>query len=189
MFALGYKYCKVSFPVLEGYLALARLAETSGDWPRQEAMLRQAAEAGPSQYRPRITLVQFLLARGQMEAAREQAAIAMNIDTTRVESYTVLAAAYAWRGQKNELATLLTAADRQVPDDLSPRYRAAEVLFSSGRDLDGAQRYFRRYLDAEPEGNAPTWPDARGKLELVLAKRREFSGTSAVPAPGSGPAR
>jgi tetratricopeptide (TPR) repeat protein len=134
-------------------------------------------------------LAQFLLARGQMAAAREQAAFAMNIDSTRVDSYTVLAAVYAFRGQQNELAALLTAADRQVPDDLSPYFRAAEVLLSSGRDLDGARRYFRRYLDAEPEGNAPTWPDARGKLDLVLAKRKEISGTSALPAPGSAPAR
>jgi len=174
---------------VEGYLGQARVAEANGDWPRQEAMLRKAVEAGRSQYRARIALAQFLLARGQMDAAREQAAIAMNIDSTRVDSYTVLAELYAWRGQKNELEALLTAADRQVPDDLSPYFRAAEVLLSEGRELDRAQRYFRRYLAAEPEGNAPTWPDARGKLELVLAKRREFSGTSAVPAPGSGPAR
>jgi len=174
---------------VEGYLAQARLAEASGDWPRQEAMLRHAVEAGPSQYWARVALAQFLLARSQMDAAREQAAIAMNIDNTRVDSYTVLAELYAYRGQKNELEALLTAADRQVPDDLSPCYRAAEVLSSAGRDLDGAQRYFGRYLGAEPEGNAPTWPDARGKLELVLAKRKEISGTSAVPALGSGPAR
>jgi len=174
---------------VEGYLAQARLAEASGDRSRQEAMLRKAADARPSQYWPRVALARFLLARGQLEAAREQAAIAMNIDSTRVDSYTVLAAVYAWRGQKNELEALLTAADRQVPDDLSPCYRAAEVLLLSGRDLDGAQRYFRRYLGAEPEGNAPTWPDARGKLDLVLAKRKEISGMSAAPAPGSGPAR
>jgi len=174
---------------VEGYLAQARLAEASGDCPRQEAMLRQAIEAGPSPYRPRIALAQFLLARGQIEAAREQAAIAMNIDSTRVDSYTVLAAVYASRGQRNELEPLLTAAERQVPDDLSPCYRAAEVLLSTGRDLDEAQRYLRRYLGAEPEGNAPTWPDARGKLELVLAKRKEISGMSAARAPGSAPAR
>jgi hypothetical protein len=87
------------------------------------------------------------------------------------------------------LEALLTAADRQVPDDLSPYYRAADVLSSAGRDLERAQQYFRRYLDAEPEGNAPTLPDARGKLAQVLAKRKEISATSALPAPGSGPAR
>jgi len=135
-----------------------------------------------------LALAQFVLARGQLEAAREQAVVVMNIDSTRVDSYTV-AAVDAYRGQKNELAPLLTSADRQVPDDLSPCYRAAEVLLSTGRDLDGAQQYFRRYLDAELQGNAPTWPDARGKLELVLAKRKEISGMSVAPAPGSGPAR
>ena len=174
---------------VQGYLAKARLAEASGDWPRQEAMLRQAVEAGPAQYRPRVALAQFLLLRGQREAAREHAAIAMNIDSTRVDSYSVLAAVYASGGQNNELEELLTAAARKIPDDLSPYYRAAETLLSEGRDLDRAQQYFRRYLSAEPEGNAPPHAEASGKLTQVLAKRKEVSGTSAAPVPSSGPAR
>jgi hypothetical protein len=107
----------------------------------------------------------------------------MNIDGTRVNTYSILAAVYAQRGMIAELDSVFATAEKRVPDDLSPYYRAAEVLLSKGQDLERAQRYFGRYLSAEPEGNTPTLAEARGKLD-VLAKTRSVSGTRATLGPG-----
>jgi lipopolysaccharide biosynthesis regulator YciM len=140
--------------VIHGYLAQARLAEAAGDRLRQESALRKAVEAGPSYYRARVALADFLLAHGYWEGARKEASVAESIDGTRVDAYNVLASVYAHRGELGELDALLAVAEKEVPDDLTPYYRAAEVLESTGQDLNRSQRYFRRYLSLEAEGNA-----------------------------------
>jgi tetratricopeptide (TPR) repeat protein len=169
---------------VQGYLAQARLAEAAGDLSRQETMLRRAVEAGPSQYRARVALAAFLLSRSNWELARQQAEIAVKIDDSRVDGYALLAASQAHLGQSSELDAVLATAEKHVPDDLSPYYRAAEGLLAGGLDLERAQRYLRRYLAAEPEGNAPTRSDARGKLERVLERIRSISETRGMPGPG-----
>ena len=168
---------------VEGSLAQARLAEAAGDHPRQESALRKAVQAGPSNYRARIALAEFLLARGDWEGARQQAEAARNITDNRVDTYSILATVYASRGMTNDLETLLAISEERVPDDLSPYFRAAEVLSSAGRDLGLAQRYFRRYLAGEPEGNAPTLAETRRKLAEVLAKSQPVSAIRGTPAP------
>jgi tetratricopeptide (TPR) repeat protein len=170
--------------VVQGYLAQARLAEAAGDRLRQESALRKAVEAGPSHYRARVALADFLLAHGYWEGARKEASIAESIDGTRVDAYNVLASVFAHRGELGELDALLAVAEKEVPDDLTPHYRAAEVLESTGQDLNRSQRYFRRYLSLEAEGNAPTLADARAKAAEVSARIGAISGTRASPGPG-----
>jgi tetratricopeptide (TPR) repeat protein len=164
---------------VQGYLAQARLAEVAGELSHEEAMLRKAVETGPSHYRARVALAAFLLSHGNGEAARQEAAVAEKIDSTRVDAYAVTAAANARLGHVSELESLVGTAEKQVPDDLSPYFRAAEVLLATGQELERAQRYLRRYMAAEPEGNAPSLSDARAKLEQVLAKTRSVTGTRA----------
>jgi len=169
---------------VEGELAQSRLADAAGDRSRQEAALRQAVEAAPANYRARIALARFLLSRADWEGARQQAVSAMNIDSTRVDTYSILATVYARRGMTNELEALLALAEKRSPDDLSPYFRAAEALSAIGHDLDRAQQYFRRYLAVEPEGNGPTAAEARGKLAEVLAKAKPVSAAHGRPGPG-----
>ena len=169
---------------VQGYLAQARLAEASGDAARQETMLRKAVEAGPSHYRARVALAAFLLQQKRWREAGEQAEIVVNIDAGRVDGYAILAGADANLGRMLELESVLTAAEKQVPDDLSPYYQAAYALLLQGQELDRAQRYFRRYLSAAPEGNTPTLSEAREKLEQVVAKTKVISGTRATLGPG-----
>lgn len=169
---------------VQGYLARARLSEAAGDPAHQEAMLRKAVEAGPRHYRARVALAAFWLSHGNWDAAAENAEIAAQINGSRVDAYALLAAVYAHRGQGGDLEATLAAAEKRVPDDLSPYYRAAEVLLAAGQDLARAERYFRRYLAAEPEGNAPSLADAGGKLEQAREKARAISATRATPGPG-----
>ena len=157
---------------VEGFAAQARLAEVAGDTARMEAMLHRAVDAGPSNYRARVALAGFAVAHGNLDEARRSAEAAVEIDGTRVDAYAVLARVHAMRGEMAQLEARLVAAERQVPDDLTPYYRAADALISEGREWDWAEQYLRRYLAAEPEGNAPTLAEARRKLEQILEKRK-----------------
>ena len=65
---------------------------------------------------------------------------------------------------------MLAQAEKAVPDDLTPYYEAGTVLLDEHSDLTRAERYFRKYLSQEPEGNEPRLAEARGQLGLVLEK-------------------
>lgn len=157
---------------VRGFSAQARLAEANGEIGKVDLILHKAVEAGPGSYRARVALAGWLLSHGNLEEARAQAAEAARTDGTRVDAYAVLAAVHAKRNQTGELEAVLATAEQQVPDDLLPCYRAAEALLASGQNLALAERYLRRYLAAEPEGNEPTLSEAHWKLGQVLERQR-----------------
>ena len=168
---------------VQGFAAQARLAEAGGQTGQMETMLRRAVAAGPGNYRARVALAAFLLAHANADEARTQAEEAIRADATRVDAYAVLAAARAQKGETGELETTLAAAERQVPDDLLPYYRAADTLLAESRDLTRAERYLQRYLAAEPEGNAPTLAEAQGILGKVREKLAAPNARRATPGP------
>lgn len=152
----------------QGFLAQSRLAQFEHDLARQELLLRRAVEAAPSKYKVRIALAQFYTKeRINWEAAAEKARAAIEIDPARVDGYSILAAAYAAQANWVELEATLTAADRNVPDDLTPHFRAAEVMIAAGKNFGAADADLRKYLAQEPEGNEPTLADARQKLAEI----------------------
>jgi len=157
----------------EGFSAQARLAALNGDGGQIERALLKAVEVAPANYRARIALAAFYEGpeSGRLHRAEQQARLAVKIDAGRADGYAILAGIYAARSQWAELDTLLAAAEREVPDDLVPDYRAAKALLGSSRGLDRAIVYFRKYLGAEPEGNRPTLSEAHWKLGLALEKR------------------
>jgi predicted Zn-dependent protease len=148
----------------QGFLAQARIAQFEHDPARQESLLRKAVEASPSKYKVRIALAQFSKERGNWDVAAENAHAAIEIDPTRADGYSILAAACAAQGKWPELETALEAADRNVPDDLTPLFRAAEAIIATGKNFAAAEADLHRYLAQEPEGNEPTLADARQKL-------------------------
>jgi len=163
----------------EGFLAQARLAEFDNESGALERLYLRAVESRPGRYRARIALSSFYLSSGHQDfqSAEKQAREAIKIDRTRVDAYAVLADIYASRAQWREMDSILAIADTDAPDDLLPHFRAADRVLASGRDLPRAELHFRRYLNAEPEGNAPTIEETRRKLGLVLQR------TSRAPAP------
>ena len=160
----------------DGFSALARLAAFHGDKGRVDELLRKAVEYRPASYRARMALATFYmsLGAGSLKGAEQQASEAARIDPGRVEAYAVLAQIYAARGQWADLDSILTTAEKEVPDDLVPHYRAAATLLESDRDLDRAITYFRKYIAAEPEGNQPRLAEAQSKLDLALEKKRGY---------------
>jgi tetratricopeptide (TPR) repeat protein len=155
---------------VEGHLAKARLAEFHGRNTETEAQLRQAAETRPWRYCARIALARFYLAPAHRNPAEAetQAKEAVKLDRGRVDAYAVLAEIYTDRHDWSELETVLTAAQRETPDDLTPHYRAADRLIAAGQDPARAERYLRIYLSQDPEGNAPGAAEAHWKLGLAL---------------------
>jgi hypothetical protein len=160
----------------EGLLAKARIASFDKQPALQESLLRKAAEAQPPSYRARIALAEFCLApeRTGLSAAEAAARDAIRLEPGRSDAYAVLAAVYADRGSWTELDAVLALAEREVPDDPYPQFRAAERLIATGRHLDRAERYLRAYLAEEPEGNRPTTAEANRQLEHVLDLRRRL---------------
>ena len=158
---------------IRGYLARARIDELSGgaQITTAEGLLRTAVQSAPRDYRAHITLAEFYLltTKNYMSAIQEaKAAIALAPDRSR--PYADLATVYA-RGQNwNELDELLTQAEKAVPEDLNPYYQAAKTLLLEGRDFDRAEKYFRKYLTQEPEGQQPPIAGAHWRLGLVLEK-------------------
>jgi tetratricopeptide (TPR) repeat protein len=152
----------------QGFLAQARIAQFYHDPARQEFLLRKAVEAAPSKYKIRIALSQFYTKeRVNWDAAVENAHAAIEIDPTRADGYSILAAAYAAQGKWPELEATLAAADQAVPDDLTPHFRAAEAAIAAGNNYAGAKADLHKYLSQEPEGNQPALADARQKLAEI----------------------
>ena len=82
----------------------------------------------------------------------------------------MLAAVLAHQKRIGELNQLLGDADRAVPDDLTPFFIAGRTLLLDGQDFDDAERYFRKYLTQEPEGNAPRHAFAHWRLGQLYQK-------------------
>jgi len=157
----------------EGFMAQAELTPAAA-----ESLYQRAIEARPHHYRARIALATFYLdpKHRNLAAAEEQAREAVRIDTERADAYAILARVYAESARWSDLDALLENAERAVPDDLVPYYRAAEALLESHRDPQRARHYFERYLSSPAEGNEPTLDDARRALASMNEGARRSEG-------------
>ena len=154
----------------EGYLAEARIAEFQKKPAAIEAALKQAAAVQPPSYRARIALARFYLepAHLSLEKAESPAKEALALDSTRIDAYNLLAEIYANRSDWNALDALLAQSTKEVPDDATPYFRAAERLLGAQREAARAERYLRTYLGQEPEGNEPRLSEAHWRLGHAL---------------------
>ncbi|HEV2496047.1 MAG TPA: tetratricopeptide repeat protein [Terriglobia bacterium] len=165
-----------------GNLAEARLAQQDKDTAaKQESWYLKALTAAPHNYEVLVDLAQFYGPDGrkQFDLAEKYAEQARKLEPGRVDAYAMLAYSDAARGRWPELERDLKAAEKNVPDDLSPYYQAGRALFERGDNPDPAgapsvltraESCFRKYLTQEPEGEAPTLAHAHWRLGLVLEK-------------------
>lgn len=156
--------------VAEGFLAKARIAEFQKQAAAAEAPLRQAAAAQPTSYRALIALAQFYLSSEHVNLAAAEAVArqALLLDRGRVDAYSVLAEVCVDRSDWNALDGILQEAATEVPDDLTPQYRAAERLLAAHHDPGRVEHYLRTYLGQEAEGNEPGLAVAHWKLGQAL---------------------
>ena len=163
---------------VRGYFAKAEIAAKEKHHDRQEALLEQAVIADPQSYAALVAAADLYLtglyAKDRTLSyakATDYARKALAVDDGRVRAYATLAEAYAAQQQWAQLEDTLAAADKAVPDDASPYFRAGNALLVTGRQPARAETYFRKYLSQEPEGEAPTQAVAHWRLGLALEKQ------------------
>lgn len=156
-----------------GYLAQARIAEAEKETAKLEGLYGKAVEANPASYPAELALAGFYSsdAQGKYDLAEKHARAAMKLDPGRAGAYAALAGAFAHQQRWQDLEALLSQAEKNIPDNLYPYYAAGRVLLLEGKDLPRAERYLRKYLTQEAEGNTPTQAHAHWRLGLVLEKQ------------------
>lgn len=157
---------------LHGWLMQARIAQANKDQAREEQALLSALKAAPRDYDALATLADFYL-RDSVQRypdAEKYARAAILLDSARTPAYSVLAAVLVHQRRIGELNQLLGDAGRANPDDLTPYFIAARALLLDGQDFDDAERYLRKYLTEEPEGNAPRHAFAHWRLGQLYQK-------------------
>jgi tetratricopeptide (TPR) repeat protein len=155
----------------EGYLAQAMQARLEKQPGTQEALFRKAVEANPSNYDAQISMGNYCAFAGKKPAEGEaHAREAIKLEPGRIAGYTVLAGALAIQDQWSALDAALAASEQNVPDNLQPFFRSANVCLGKGIELLRAERYLRKYLSQEPEPNAQSHGRAHWRLGLVLEK-------------------
>lgn len=156
-----------------GFLALAELATKEKEFTKAGELYFKAGEADPSNYNVLLSISGYSASDRQKkyDLAEKYAREGLKLDPGRAGAYSILAIVYALGERWSDLDALLAQAEKNVPDDWNPHYQAARILYNSGKDLPRAERYFRKYLTQEPEGNSPHWAAAYWRLGLVLEKQ------------------
>jgi tetratricopeptide (TPR) repeat protein len=154
-----------------GYLDAAILAQEEKENTRVEGLYTQALAAGPKNYDVLIGASEFFSSSpGKTDLAEKYAREALELDPGRAAAYSLLASLYTAEGRWSALHEVLTESEKKAPDDFSPFYQAARTLLTRGADYPRAERYLRKYLTQNPEGEAPSLAEARWQLGLVLEK-------------------
>jgi tetratricopeptide (TPR) repeat protein len=153
-----------------GWLARARLLPPRKEPAKAEEYYRNALQADPNSYEARVLLAQIHWLQKNYSAAEEDGRAAIRMHSERIDGYNTLARVQADSRRVPDLEATLAAAERAIPDDLSPYFFAARRLLVAGGDPDRAQAWLRKYLASEPEGDAPTKAMAHWQLGLALEK-------------------
>ncbi|MGB7620804.1 MAG: tetratricopeptide repeat protein [Terriglobia bacterium] len=158
-----------------GYLAQASLLyrEKAKDWSKIEDLYRKASAADPRNYEAHMALANLYASEQykKYDESEKLAREAMVLDPGHVGAYSLLAILDVLRDRWQDLDALLAQAEKAIPDNLNPHYQAGRVMFTAGKDLPRAERYFRKYLTQEPEGETPHWAAAHWRLGLTLEKQ------------------
>jgi tetratricopeptide (TPR) repeat protein len=161
---------------VEGYLAEVMVARYDKQDGRVEELLRKAVNAGPNSYQANLNLANFCLGPVKKYAEAEALArTAMRLDPTRAGAHTALAAALIAQDKWADLDVALAQAEKDVPDDLTPYFRAGLTCLARPNEAARAERYFRKYLTEEPEpfSASPSWTHWRLGQALEKQGRKQ----------------
>ena len=129
-----------------GYLArvqVLRDTKSDGDF---ETLFRQAAETSKIpdvKYDATTSLVNWYFSQKppRYDAAEQQSRALVKLDPHRITGYRGLAVVYATAARWPELDAVLADSEKNVPDNLTPHYRAASTTIADGNDFPRAERY------------------------------------------------
>lgn len=158
---------------VHGWLMQAHIARQNKDTSRLEEFYRKAVAAGANDFEAEMQLAAYYGGEQvkKYDLAEKYAREAMRIAPDRNGSYAVLAIVYVMQERWADLDKVLAAAEKANPEDLSPMYAAAQTLLTAGKDLPRAERYFRRYLQQQPEANTPSHAGAHWRLGQIYQKQ------------------
>jgi tetratricopeptide (TPR) repeat protein len=156
-----------------GFVAMAHAAQKQSESPAKVVELfRKAADAGSD--RARLWLASWYAEASHRDYRQmeQQAAAVVELHPERIGGYRLLAYALAAQKRPEEAARVLTRAEATIPDDLSPYVFAGRGLFAAGADLERAEQYLHKYLDAtpEPEPGAPPRAGVHRSLALIYER-------------------
>ncbi len=156
---------------VEGYAAQLMVARYDKQDNRVEELLRKAVDAGPSSYQARLNLANFCLGSVKKYAEAETLArAAIRIDPSRAGGHTALAVSLIAQDKWADLDGALARAENDVPDDLTPYFRAGLSCLSRPNEAARAERYFRKYMTQEPEPYSADHARAHWRLGQALEK-------------------
>jgi tetratricopeptide (TPR) repeat protein len=155
----------------KGYIAQVRLAQEEKQLGKIEGLYKQANEADPKLIDPYVGLINIAANAGRLEDAERYSRQVLAIDPKRTNGYNGLAWTFAKQKRWSDLDAILADAEAAVPDNFVPYYITANALLASKEDLPRAERYLRKYLSQEPEGESPRHAAAHWRLGLVLEQQ------------------
>jgi tetratricopeptide (TPR) repeat protein len=163
----------VQLSPVRGYLAQADLAREAKDSAKVEEWFLKAVQADPKNYEAQTALAGFYTqpSHRKTEGAEKHAREAVQLDPARAKGYSILAMVIALEQRWGELEAVLSTSERNVPDDLTPYFQAANALLESGVELKRGEAYLHKYLAQEPEGEEPDAAHAHRLLGLILEKQ------------------
>jgi tetratricopeptide (TPR) repeat protein len=161
----------LSFDPVKGYFAQVELARFDKQNDKVEDFYRKAVAAGPASYDAQIALANWCGNNQKFEESETHARQAIQIDSDRVPGHILLAVCMVQQQKWSDLDTTLAEAERLIPDNLSPYYRAAMVCLGRKTDLARAERYVRKYLAQEPEPNATPHANAHWRLGQMIEQQ------------------
>lgn len=158
---------------VRGDFARATIAGHDKEFSDQKKFQLHAVEVDPQSYDALVGAARLYLSDRWLnyDTAADFAARAIAVDPTRVRGYSVLAQSYAAQGKLVPLQQLLGRAEAHVPDDLSPYFYAGQTLVSSGKNWPIAEKYLRKYLSQEAEGESPSLGEAHWRLGQALERQ------------------
>jgi len=154
----------------KGYQAKLEIARVEKQTKAVEELNQMVLKLQPESFEGHLTLANYL-AGPQLKKyaeAEEHARAAIAIYPDRAGGHGALAVMLVRQNKLGELDPALAQAEKAVPDNLHPYFRAANNLLDLKVDLPRAERYFRKYLSQEPEPVAPTHSQTHWRLGLVL---------------------
>ena len=166
---------------VEGALAQARMARHDRREEKLEEIYRKAVLAAPSNYDGHVALGNYYRSATvkRFAEAERHGRIAVQLEPGSIDAYNLLAVTLAAQRKWSELDEVLAQAEKQVPDNLAPYYRAASECLELNTEFGRAERYLRRYLSVEPEPRSPTEAQAHRLLGQVNEKQGRRGGARA----------
>jgi tetratricopeptide (TPR) repeat protein len=164
---------------VQAYHGEAALARHEKQLDRIDKLYLQAVKVQPRNYETHQKLADWYENLGKFDDGEKHAREAIRIDPGRVYGHLSLITLLVDQNKMAELDLALKDAEKAIPDNLAPYYRAVAKCLERRMELPNCYAYLRKYLTREPEPDMPTHADAHrlmGNLLYAAGRRKDAIG-------------